>query len=70
MTFNSLGVINNEGGGAGMQDVGLEVRLVRRALAQTPKAKGAEKGVGAGRKTELARTVEKQLRDLQSAQQK
>ena len=49
-----------------MWDGGLEVRLVRRALAQTLKAKGTEKGVGAGPKTELARTVEKQLRGLQS----
>ena len=53
-----------------MLDEGLEVRDVRRAIAQTLKAKGAEKGVGAGPKTELARAVEKQLRDLQNAQQK
>ena len=42
-----------------MLDEGLEVRDVRRAIAQTLKAKGAEK-----------RAVEKQLRDLQKAQQK
>ena len=47
-----------------MQDEGLEVRDVRRAIAQTLKAKGAE-GVGAGPRAELARSVEKQLRDLQ-----
>ena len=43
---------------------------MRRAIAQTQKAKGAETGVGAGPRTELVRTVENQLRDLQSAQQK
>ena len=70
MSFNPLGLIKSEGGDAGMLDEGLEVRDVRRALAQTMKVKGEEKGVGAGPKTELARTVEKQLRDLQTAQQK
>ena len=54
MTFNALGVIKSEGG-AGMVDEGFEARDVRRAIAQTLKAKGAEKGVGAGPKTELAR---------------
>ena len=53
-----------------MQDEGLEVRDVRRTVAQTLKAKGAETGVGAGPRTELVRSVEKQLRDMQSAQQK
>ena len=43
-----------------MQDEGLEVRDVRRAIAQT--------GEVADPRTALA--VEKQLRDLQSAQQK
>ena len=43
-----------------MQDEGLEVRDVR-AIAQT---------LGAGLRTELARSVEKQLRDLQSPKQK
>ena len=70
MTFNALGMLKKEGGGAAMQEEGLEVRDVRRAIAQTLKAKGAEWRVGAGPKTELARSVEKQLRDLQSAQQK
>ena len=66
MAFNALGVLKNEGGSAAMQEEGLEVRDVRRAIAQTLKAKGAETGVGAGPRTELARSVEKQLRDLQS----
>ena len=70
MTFNALGVLKNERGGAAMQEDRLEVRDVRRAIAQPLKAKGAQKGEGAGPKTELARSVEKQLRDLQSAQQK
>ena len=48
-------------GREGARECRTEGRLVRRALAQTLKAKGAEKGVGAGPKTELARTVEKQL---------
>ena len=54
MTFNAPGVIKSEGG-----PEGLEVRNVRRAIDQTLKAKGAEKGVGAGPKTELARAVKK-----------
>ena len=66
VTFNALGVL----GVPEMQEKGIEVRDVRRAIAQTLKAKGAELGVGAGPKTELARSVEKQLRDLLSAQQK
>ena len=53
-----------------MLDKGLQVRDVRRAVAQTLKTRGAEKGVGAGPKTELVRAVQKQLRDLQTAQQK
>ena len=52
-----------------MLDEGLEVRDVRRNIAQTLKGKGGEKGE-AGPRTELARAVEKQLRDLQNAQQK
>ena len=69
MTFNALGVLKNEEGSAAIQEERLEVRDVRRAIAQTLKVKGAETGVGAGPKTELAKSVEKQLRDLQSAQQ-
>ena len=60
MTFNAPGVIKSDGG-AGMLDEGLKVRDVRRTIAQTLKAKGAEKAVGTGLKTELA---------LQKAQQK
>ena len=70
VAFNALGVIKNGGGGAATQDEGIEVRDVRRAIAQTPKAKGAETEVGAGPRAELVRSVEKQLRDLQSAHQK
>ena len=40
--INALRVIKSEGG-AGMLDEGFEVRDVRRAIAQTLKAKGAEK---------------------------
>ena len=69
MTFTAFGVIKSVGG-AIMLDEGLESRDVRRAIAQPLKAKGAEKGVGAGPEKELARVVEKQLRDLQNAQQK
>ena len=61
MTFNALGMLHKKGGGAAMQEEGLEVRGVRRAIAQTLKAKGAEWEVGAGPKTELVRSVEKQL---------
>ena len=53
-------VLKNEEGCAAVQEEGLEVSDVRRAIAQTLKAKGA------GPKTELARSVEEQLRDLQS----
>ena len=52
MAFNALGVLKNEERGAAMQDEGLEVRDVRRAIAQTLKAKGAETRVGAGLRTE------------------
>ena len=53
MAFNALGVLKNEGG----EDEWLEVRDVRRAIAQTLKAIGAETGVGAGPRTELVRSV-------------
>ena len=48
MAFNVLGVLKNDGGCAAVQEEGLEVRDVRRAIAQTLKAKGADTGVGAG----------------------
>ena len=66
MTFNTPWVIKSEGG-AVMLDEGLKVRDVRRAIAQTLKANGAEWEQD---RRGLARAVEKQLRDLQIAQQK
>ena len=45
MTFDATGVIKIQGG-VRMLDEGLDVRDVRRAIAQTLKAKGAEKGKG------------------------
>ena len=59
--FGNSGEYTHVAGGVrGMLDEVPEVRDVRRAIAQTLKAKGAEKGVGAEPKTVLARAVEKQ----------
>ena len=58
--------------GRGRGNGGRRARGQGRETSNRPNAESerSREGVGAGPKTELARSVEKQLRDLQSAQQK
>ena len=46
MTFNAPGVFKNEGGGAAMEEEGLEVRDVRRAIAQNAESERSRDGGG------------------------